>query len=31
VTETLPAGMTYQSWMMDELTRLDKAMSGPGS
>jgi zinc/manganese transport system substrate-binding protein len=31
VTETLPAGQTYQSWMMDELTRLDKAMSGPGS
>jgi zinc/manganese transport system substrate-binding protein len=31
VTETLPAGMTYQSWMMDELTRLDKAMSGPAS
>lgn len=31
VTETLPAGMIYQSWMMDELTRLDKAMSGPGS
>jgi zinc/manganese transport system substrate-binding protein len=31
VTETLPAGMTYQSWMMDELTRLDKALSGPTS
>jgi zinc/manganese transport system substrate-binding protein len=31
VTETLPAGMTYQSWMMDQLTRLDKAMSGPAS
>jgi len=31
VTETLPAGMSYQSWMMDELTRLDRAMSGPGS
>ena len=31
VTETLPAGMTYQSWMMDELTRLDKALSGPAS
>ena len=31
VTETLPPGMTYQSWMMDELTRLDKAMSGPAS
>jgi zinc/manganese transport system substrate-binding protein len=31
VTETLPSGMTYQTWMMDELTRLDKAMSGPAS
>jgi len=31
VTETLPVGMTYQSWMMDQLTRLDKAMSGPAS
>jgi zinc/manganese transport system substrate-binding protein len=31
VTETLPAGMTYQSWMMDELTRLDRAMSAPAS
>ncbi len=28
VTETMPAGVTYQSWMLAELDRLDRALSG---
>jgi zinc/manganese transport system substrate-binding protein len=31
VTETLPASMTYQTWIMDELTGLDRAMSASAS
>ncbi len=30
VTETLPAGMTYQQWMQAELTSLETALSPPG-
>jgi zinc/manganese transport system substrate-binding protein len=29
VTETEPAGTTYQAWMMDQLDALDKALSRP--
>jgi len=28
VTETMPAGQTYQSWILGELDALDKALSG---
>jgi zinc/manganese transport system substrate-binding protein len=31
VTETEPAGKTYQAWMMSELDALDRALSGTGS
>lgn len=29
VTETLPAGMTYQSWMLSQLDALEAALSNP--
>jgi zinc/manganese transport system substrate-binding protein len=28
VTETLPAGMHFQDWMLSELAALDKALGG---
>lgn len=31
VTETQPAGKTFQQWMMDELTALDTALSRPAA
>jgi len=31
VTETQPADMSFQDWMLGELTALDKALSGPNS
>lgn len=31
VTETLPANVSYQDWMLGQLDALDKALSGPGS
>ncbi len=31
VSETEPAGATYQQWMTDQLDALDKALSGPAS
>jgi zinc/manganese transport system substrate-binding protein len=31
VTETLPATMSFQDWMLGELDALDKALSGPNS
>lgn len=31
VSETEPAGKTYQAWMMSQLDALDKALSGQGS
>ncbi len=31
VSETEPAGVTYQQWMTDQLDALDKALSGPAS
>jgi hypothetical protein len=27
VTETAPAGKSYQRWMLDELTAIEKALS----
>jgi len=29
VSETEPEGMTYQQWMLDQLSRLDQALSSP--
>lgn len=31
VTETQPAGMTYQDWMLGQLDAVDKALTGPNS
>ncbi len=31
VTETQPANMSFQNWMLDELDALDKALTGPNS
>jgi zinc/manganese transport system substrate-binding protein len=31
VTETMPANMTFQDWVLGELDALDKALSGPNS
>ncbi len=31
VTETQPATMSFQDWMLDELDTLDKALNGPNS
>jgi zinc/manganese transport system substrate-binding protein len=31
VTETLPAGLAYGSWMLGQLDSLEKALSGPNS
>jgi zinc/manganese transport system substrate-binding protein len=31
VSETEPAGKTYQAWMLDQLTALDKALAGDNS
>jgi zinc/manganese transport system substrate-binding protein len=31
VTETLPAGMTFQDWMLGQLEAVDKALTGPNS
>jgi zinc/manganese transport system substrate-binding protein len=31
VTETEPAGKTYQRWMLDQLDALDRALAKPGS
>jgi zinc/manganese transport system substrate-binding protein len=31
VTETEPAGKTYQAWMLDELKAVESALSGPNS
>jgi zinc/manganese transport system substrate-binding protein len=31
VTETLPAGMTFQDWMLGQLDAVDKALTGPNS
>jgi zinc/manganese transport system substrate-binding protein len=31
ITETLPAGTSFQDWMLGELDALDKALSGPNS
>src|SRR5690242_1325808 len=29
ITETMPAGSSYQNWLLNELDMLDKALSGP--
>jgi zinc/manganese transport system substrate-binding protein len=29
ITETEPAGMTYQAWMLSQLDALDKALGAP--
>jgi zinc/manganese transport system substrate-binding protein len=29
ITETQPAGMSFEDWMLDELNELDKALTGP--
>jgi len=29
VTETMPGGISYQNWLIDELEMVDKALSGP--
>jgi zinc/manganese transport system substrate-binding protein len=31
VTETLPAGVTFQDWMLGQLDAVDKALTGPNS
>ncbi len=31
VTETQPANVTFQDWMLGELDALDKALTGPNS
>jgi zinc/manganese transport system substrate-binding protein len=31
VTETMPASISYQKWLLEELEMLDKAISEPGS
>ena len=31
VTETIPPGMTFQQWMLSELTDTEKALAGPAS
>lgn len=31
ITETLPPGMSYQDWMLDELNATEKALAGPPS
>jgi zinc/manganese transport system substrate-binding protein len=31
VTETEPAGQTYQAWMLGELKAVEAALSGPNS
>ena len=31
VTETQPAGVTFQDWMLGELDAVDKALTGPNS
>ena len=31
VTETCPPGLSYQDWMMNELTATEKALAGPNS
>jgi zinc/manganese transport system substrate-binding protein len=31
VTETMPANVSFQDWVLDELNALDKALSGPNS
>jgi len=31
VTETMPANVSFQDWMLDELDAVDKALSGPNS
>jgi zinc/manganese transport system substrate-binding protein len=31
VTETQPANVSFQDWMLGELDALDKALSGPSS
>ena len=31
VTETVPAGMTFQDWMLSELDDTEKALAGPNS
>jgi zinc/manganese transport system substrate-binding protein len=31
VTETIPPGMTFQDWMLSELTDTEKALTGPNS
>jgi zinc/manganese transport system substrate-binding protein len=31
VTETCPPGLSYQDWMMDELTATEKALARPNS
>jgi zinc/manganese transport system substrate-binding protein len=31
VTETLPAGMAFQDWMLGQLDAVDKALTGPNS
>ncbi len=31
VTETMPAGVSFQNWMLGELDALDKALTGPNS
>jgi zinc/manganese transport system substrate-binding protein len=31
LTETEPAGMNYQSWMLAQLDELQKALAGPSS
>jgi zinc/manganese transport system substrate-binding protein len=31
VSETLPAGLSYEAWMLGQLDALDKALAGPNS
>jgi zinc/manganese transport system substrate-binding protein len=31
VTELVPAGMTFQDWMLSELADTEKALAGPNS
>ena len=31
ITETIPPGMTYQEWMLNELSDTEKALAGPSS
>jgi zinc/manganese transport system substrate-binding protein len=31
VTETMPANISFQDWVLGELDAIDKALSGPSS